>query len=455
MAEGPRSKETKRGGRSWLWLGLAVGLWFVLTLPQLSMQVWKGEGYRTSAGGFVTPQQYDQVMFHQPVIERFVSEWPVPNLRDYQSTTGPGYHLLMAGVKLITGEARTMQIVNALLGAGLVVAMWWAVLPLAGGRGAAVLALPLACSAYTVSGSVWLTTDNLSWTFVIIALGLVILRPFTEARAVGAGVACAMGVFVRQVHIWPIAPIGLVGLLASPLARPLARWIRRGDGERKWSGLVAGIMGAALPVAVLGWLVWLWGDLTPPAYRDMHDAGANPASFAFALLCFGVFGVWFMPAAWEQVKRLRLTDWTAWGCVLMGIASGLVVRTDFERMERSFGWIWEGPIRRFPDVGGRSLVVLAGAPVGALVLLLLWRRARAAGRSAEGTILLLTTLGWLCAQTLNTMAWQRYFEPMVLIVLAMLCALGGGLRDRRGYAGVVVLVALQFVYSVLRASGVG
>ena len=64
-------------------------------------------------------------------------------------------------------------------------------------------------------------------------------------------------------------------------------------------------------------------------------------------------------------------------------------------------------------------------------LLLLWSAAKRSGRGNEALILLVALLGFVSAQTMNTMAWQRYFEPIVLIVLAWLGALVCGRRRRR------------------------
>ena len=89
---------------------------------------------------------------------------------------------------------------------------------------------------------------------------------------------------------------------------------------------------------------------------------------------------------------------------------------------RAYGWLWE-IVRRTPDVAERSLVIVVAAPAGAIGLLLLWRAAKRAGNGNAALVLLVALLGFMCAQTMNTMAWQRYFEPIVLIVLAWLGSL--------------------------------
>ena len=45
-----------------------------------------------------TNEAGDAAMYHEPVIETMVEQWPSPDIVNYRSTTSPGYHLLMAAV---------------------------------------------------------------------------------------------------------------------------------------------------------------------------------------------------------------------------------------------------------------------------------------------------------------------------------------------------------------------
>jgi hypothetical protein len=80
-------------------------------------------------------------------------------------------------------------------------------------------------------------------------------------------------------------------------------------------------------------------------------------------------------------------------------------------------------------------------------------------------MVLLGALGWLCAQTVSTMAWQRYFDPMAMITVAMLVALGADRESPRwAWMGPVALgvmqgaltvgtLHLEFVRKVMEAMG--
>lgn len=212
--------------------------------------------------------------------------------------------------------------------------------------------------------------------------------------------------------------------------------------------LVAGVLAAALPVLLLGWFVSLWGDVLPKVYGwiNLHRQGPNPAVPAFALTLIASLGVFYAPLAWDEVRKLRLSDRFVVFAVLAGLTTAVAAPTSFVWISRSYGWLWR-IIDKFPDVSERSLVITAGAPVGALVLLVMYRAARNAGRSIPARILLLSLLGWLMAQTFNSMCWQRYFEPILLIGLGWLAALGAppDRRSLRLLAGPLFLALCQFI----------
>ncbi len=80
-------------------------------------------------------------------------------------------------------------------------------------------------------------------------------------------------------------------------------------------------------------------------------------------------------------------------------------------------------------------------------------------------MILLALLAWLTAQTVSTMAWQRYFDPMAMIAIPMLAALAARTgAPRWAWLGPVALGAFEaaltvatlhasFVRKVLEVSG--
>jgi hypothetical protein len=150
-----------------------------------------------------------------------------------------------------------------------------------------------------------------------------------------------------------------------------------------------------------------------------------------------VLGLAFVLVAWREVLRLRLLDRAVLNTLAIAMALALIPETSYVWKTRSYGWLWR-IAEMLPDVRERSVVITLLAPVGALVLLVLYRAAYAAGRRVPALILLTGLLGWLCAQMVNSMAWQRYFEPVLLLALAWLTALGIPNGPRAGGLGAVL-----------------
>jgi hypothetical protein len=428
----------------------------VLVVPMTVLELTRApvppEAEKATALGYPS-ELLDQEWYHRGVIEEMAAQWPAVDLVSYDSATTPGYHLLQATLYRLTGARWPLQIANVVMGVALVSALFFATLGACGRPWlAAALAAPLLASPYTVGGSIWLTTDNLCWTFVTLTLAGAALHRFTPGRGVRLGLYATAAVLVRQIHVWPIALVGLAGALRSPLAR-LAPPIFRDDdlqAPRRWACLAIGAAAAAVPAIVLGVFLALWGGLLPDSdrIRVHHTDGANPASPALALACVGVVGVFCLPLAWGELRRLRAADPALWLAALGGAATALVVPTSYAPLARGGGWIWQ-VVARAPAPGDRSIALAAMAAVGAVCLLVLARGARRAGAGAPAAMVLLALLAWLSAQTVSTMAWQRYFDPMAMIavpVLAGLAARGG--VPRLAWAGPVALGALQAVLTL-------
>lgn len=394
----------------------------------------------------------DQDDYHLPVIETMREEWPQPDIVAYESATAPGYHLLMAGATELTGSSGkgVMLALNLLVGVAFVVVVWWTASCFTSPWSALALVAPLAASKYVFAGLVWLTTDNLAWALVFMSLGLCVVA-VRRARwspwlLLLAGVLAAGAVWTRQIHVWTAAPIGFVGLLGSPLGRLVPGFVvpagSRPTGS--WACLGAGCVGAAMPVAVVGVFLWLWGGLVPLSSDAVtqHAAGVNLAAPAFALSMCAVLGVFYVASAWRGLAGLKRVDLWVVGAAVVGALAALLPATAWMRNVRDYGWLWRPSVQKVPDVADRSLLLALLAPCGALVLLGLWRSASVRGARLPALVLLLSMSGWLLAQSANAMAWQRYFEPAVLVMLVWLAAmsLGAGETEEPGREGRLVLL---------------
>jgi hypothetical protein len=100
--------------------------------------------------------------------------------------------------------------------------------------------------------------------------------------------------------------------------------------------------------------------------------------------------------------------------------------------------------RPFELIDGRTPLFHLTAPIGAVVLWVLWRGCARASETRRATILMLTMLGWLTAQGFNVVLAQRYFEPVLLMTLAWLAsmAVGRESQPRQGVRWLMLAPAL-------------
>lgn len=416
----------------------------------------------------------DAELYHLPLIRVMAEQWPAVDIARYDSATAPGYHLLMAGVLSTTGSTVAMLILNALLGAALVFAVARTAGSLSHPVIGALAALPLALNQYVLAGGMFLTTDNLALLLIAITLGVVLMERPTAPRLAIAGVAAGLAVFTRQLHVWLGAPLVLLAVCLTPLIRLVPTPLRLAEGERPTTAqrLIA-VLAAIAPFAVLGVLFTLWGGLLPilpeGSISALHSGGPNPAGFALTLSLVAAFAVPFVPAFREPIVRFLkapLRDPIAIAAIVVALLIALAFATSetyqlrAQGIEdpaiwkaRTYGWVWR-LVRIAPTVADRSLLLTLGAPIGALALVILVRSARDAGKGALAGVLVLTLLGWLLAQSMNAMAWLRYFEPTVLIGFAWLLLLGWNAHPAttrgRIALGFIILAAMQ-----LAITGIG
>ena len=407
MMAGPAEATTSTGRRV-LRPSLLIGALFLLL-------VWPP----IFAGAQGTSEAHDHFNYHEPVIRTFADQLPYPDLVHYQSATSPGYHLFMAVIsRYVSDRTVVLQLINSLFSLAFVLIVYRAAAAKVDAWSAMLLVLPLFFSPYFLSGAIWLTTDNLGWMFVALALGSCVMHSVTPIR-IGAGSASAVAaVAIRQIHVWIAAPLALAAIVHSAFARENNRWNKR--STLPW--LVAGAATLA-PVALVAAFILLWGGLMPPAYVDLHNQGMNPAMLPMTLSLVALFGVFFLPmiGVAELSKFLRLK--TVWIAAAFGILMAIAFPTEFSREEGRWGGaIWQ-LAKVMPSVADRSVLFVPLATMGCIILAMFWHSATRAGRSRSATLLLFALACWAAAQMMNSQAWQRYSEPIVLLALAWLGAL--------------------------------
>jgi hypothetical protein len=328
---------------------------------------------------------------------------------NYNAAMAPGYHVFMAAVLRATGSWIAVRAANLAIGVLLIGLAGHVAWRLSGEWSAAATTLTLAVSSYVVSGSVWLTTDNLGLLLAMGSLGLLILGTSTPATSLASGVFGGLAALVRQIHVWTAAPIAVNAFWSGLNAR--TDWT---------AGRVGSVASAALPVLAVGSLVLLWGGLLPPRFVG-HHGGWNATAFVFGLALIGVYG-----SPWLLLTRsdIRGAVLSGAGVTVAGIAALAVIAPSSYDVQggRWGGWLWE-VVRRTPTVFDRSVVLIPLAIVGAGTLATLWRRAETRMRTRESGLIVIALFSWMAAQSANFQIWQRYFEPAILILLSWLIAL--------------------------------
>jgi hypothetical protein len=403
---------------------------------------------------------FDTKLYHLPAIERFRAQWPAIDPWDYLSATTPGYHVLMASLAKVFGAADLLyQLATLSISAGLV----WVVASMAcadrqeprsaaDGPAGCAPALPFVCSMYVLLASVYALPDNAGWLGVagMLALALRADRHRAWWLALG-GVVLVWTVLMRQIHAWSAGLLWVAAWTSLPGdhdAGASAKGLVIGRaGERSRRAALAVV--ATLPgLVLLALFVRYWGGLVPPRFQEWYPPRPPTAALTspapvFFLTTLGAYGVFFFGYWWEGLRRLwRRRRGTLAGVAALAVALALVPATTFDYDAGRRTGLWE-LVPRFPVLLGRtSVVMLGGSLAGGLVLasLLVLQPAR------RGLVVLAGVAGFCLAQSFSKETWQRYNDPMVLMVLAVLCAAvprePGGWCSRARALGPVVLSVL-------------
>ena len=394
-------------------------------------------------GSDATSEASDEAAAHLPTVLQFAAQLPTPDLHDYPSATGPGYHLLMAVPARLGIGVHGLRIIASLAGLALVLLVWRTAARAAGPAVALALTLPLLVSTYVLSGSVWLTTDVLS---VLIGTTMVAIAAWwmpTTRTFLTLAVLFVAALSVRQTNVFLAAPILAAGILGSPLGRSASdaeQW--SGDEPRSWSRLAAAFLALVPAALLLLALVNMWGGLMPATFRSMHDKGLSPVAPAYGLALLGTWAaIALLPMAPEVVHTVRRHALAITLVASLAFLGAVVADSTWSVEQGRWGGAYWMIVKAFPAIGGRSMVIVAAAVVGAVLAAVLWIRAAEIRRGRQATIVLVSLLALMVVQAGNSQVWQRYFDPAILVALAWLISLGIN-RTRPHSAGRAVLGAL-------------
>ncbi|MDB5301275.1 MAG: hypothetical protein JWO87_2938 [Phycisphaerales bacterium] len=355
---------------------------------------------------------YDEQTYHLPTIRQFQHQWPHIDFSDYASATTPGYHLAiaMAGRALHAGPA-TLRWIGAAFTIGLLATLAIAVGRRAGPGTTIVLCLPVVCSLYVLSSGVWLLPDNAGWWGVLGVL-LIALRPRVDRWTYWLGGTAVLAlVMVRQIDLWVAAPLCAAAWLGEASPRGAALIEPSRGGVRR---LISMLLALVPALAALGYFFQLWHGMAPPQQQRLVGGG-NPAAPATALAVIGGFGLFYAGYVWSGMTQNvgRTVGWALAGAAC-GALVGVLPCTVYDEVAGRFSGVWN-LARHLPYVCGRSPLLVALSIIGGAVVAI-WL---AALPVRDRIICAVAAVAFLVAQAAGHYAFQRYYEPLVLMAAAV------------------------------------
>jgi len=357
----------------------------------------------------------DSIVYHERFIRSLAEDWPRFDLSDPLTATTPGYHIALATLDTIgLGSITILRLGSAAIGVALAIVLASWIARRARPLDAVLLAAPLGASIYVIGPSAWLLPDNLAWLGVLLVLIACVREPRSWRPIALASAALAGLVFTRQIHLWAAAPVWIAAWMGVARTEPM---LFDRVPARLTRGGVALLL--TLPAfAIVAWFVHLWQGPTPPRFQQ-DIGGVNPATPAFILLQVPIlmigFGPWLFPAF---IRALRDHPRTILLSAGIGLALALLpITTENPDAGRYSGW-WM-LAGKAPVLFGRTGVVFVVlAPLGAMLLC----GALLGVTRRTGWVLLGSLVAFAVAQSATINSWQRYHEPFLIILLAMLAA---------------------------------
>jgi hypothetical protein len=390
----------------------------------------------------------DARVYHLPTILQFAGQLPGVDLEHYPAAQTPLFHLVFAlWGKLVGFDLWKLRLLEVAVSYAAVLVLFRILVREIGLRAlqAFAVALVFALSPYFFGASFTLLTDNLAILFALLALQR--FERFRRSGALGqfalGSLAMAAAVLTRQSLLW-LALVAVAALVLAPVPAP-----RR----------LAGAAIAALALEPFVALVVVWGGLVPPgsdpascglcnSRPGVAGGGLTLRAVGFTVALAGLYAaVIHGPALARRLRGWRPTPGLALplaaGVVLLAL-SPLAYRPIVKPRAGDAGYLWKLS-DAFPTVGSSSLLFWLLVPLGCLAIYLLVRRAGALSLPAA------FLAGFLVAALPVRLVYQKYFDPFVLLALALLLR-PDDLRARSDYGGLIVLGAAFVVYALSFAS---
>jgi hypothetical protein len=349
----------------------------------------------------------DQRVYHVPTVWQIAGQWPHLEVNSYPAAMTPGYHLLMAAVARAGGGIAAMQGLTALLTCGLLATLAWAASRRLAALDAVLLCLPAAWSPYLFTAGIYVVPHNLAWWGVLGVMLLALRREHGPMAIAIFALLFAAIIGVYQLEAWVLAPM-LVSVWIGDTAP--GRDLQIASSPRRVRHAV-GVLLAAIPgFLLLAWFVKQWGGLAPHTQGWVRPVtGVNFAAIVMILATCGALGLGYAGWFWRSPVR----RWAIVGATI-ALAIALVPPTTYDKDAGRWSGLWN-VAGALPLIRDRSPVIILLAAIGGFVLgVMLGVLPR-----RERWIFAAALAGFVAAHSAINQAWQRYYEPMILMTFAL------------------------------------
>lgn len=371
---------------------------------------------------------YDAHMFHLPTVRVIAEHAPDVPWNSLRTATTPGYHIALAAASFATPDLAALRAWGMVFSALAVLTVGLVIGRSMNSFRTLCCVLPFATCVYLSESAVHIIPDGAAWLWVAATLGVLFFWTTSKISLFILAAVLALTVFTRQIHFWLAGVIIFTVWLDAAQGSLKPTWLTEHPRKRALAALKSTptVFPACIILAVC---IATWGGLLPEVFRTqlydpmrdqpaVKNTGINFATPAATLVVFGLYAIFYLPTCinafkslWPRGQRLQLIAivvvWLTIG-IFLAITSPTTYSTDSGR----YGGFWAlGKLG--PAIADRSLAITLLAGFGGvmlgLILAMLDRRSR--------WILGISVLGYWASHIVAAFAWQRYIEPLVLILL--------------------------------------
>lgn len=346
----------------------------------------------------------DETTCHYEVIKLFAGQFPHIDIADYNSATGPFYHIFMATISNVASvNLYFLRTVNVLICILLLILMAYFYKMQNSdikNKYLAMNLLFLSTSVYFLGPEVRLSTDNFALLFVMISVILMKKSMDNPKYIIPNAFVIFLAAFTRQNCFWLGIPQAIILLTNKKIK----------IGKKL---IYCGVLG--IPILLYIPVFLLWGGLIPPRYADRHmNAALNIEVFYYLLAVIGFFSVIYWKSFLNLMKSSGIKILEIVLSAAVAIALLIIYPLSYKWDPTMQGGVLWNVSTRIPQVFGTSILFYGLIFIGILFLYTLIKTNIIKKIYLFDSMLLFP---WMILMLKNNMVYQKYYEPMIIILL--------------------------------------